>query len=757
MKLFWYVRRLAAMGPREAARRLVDRIQNERRWRRLVDGRSSAGVADMDWYIRRLAGMGRKEISRRLVDQIQDARHRYSMALALHPATAVMQRNFTLVSSHARAATAPLRRAKKLFWFVKRLAAMGPEEIAHRFVDRFHEAQWRQRYFGKNKQPVALAAERHFIGCLSRERAAQAPKGPREDLLRAADRLLAGEWRIFSVDRHDVTPAVDWHCDPKTGTRAPGDTYSFSIPFAGGASRFDTKYVWELSRHHQTTVLAMAYWLTGDERYARAAVDQIQSWVRANPFLAGIHWASGIELGMRLIAFAWTRRLLGDWPEAPKHFEDNEAFARAVVQHQWLLAHHGSYGSSANNHLIYEMAGLYVSTNCMPWHGDAGTWRERAARTLESEFPRQIFPEGYTRELASDYNGFVLEALIICLCEAVLDGVSPGAGLRDCAQRMLGWLAANCDSKGRPPRQGDSDDATGLLLDTPGYDRWHDLLYFRSARRGRAAGPVPSLRAYLLSPLAHFEDADQTAPSGPRESGLVVLRARAGTPGEIWCAFDAGPLGYLSIAAHGHADALALELRYGGVPVLVDPGTFAYSGPWRDWFRSTAAHNTVDLGGVSQSESGGPFLWTRHAAAKLLETGGLEDNTAIARVVGEHDGYGRCRHRRSAILDRCNATLTVHDEISSSRPMVLRMSWHLHPEVACRLSDGGATLTCRGAVIRLALPRALAWRVGGGGDSPGPGWYSPSFDVRQRSTTLLGEGRLSGSLALWTAFLFPPR
>jgi hypothetical protein len=677
----------------------------------------------------------------------------------------------------------------KVSWYAKRLSAMGPEEIAHRFIDRWHEAQWRRRHFGKGAQPVKLVTDRHFIGGLSRARAARAPAVPRENLLRVADRLLAGEWQTFAINRTDVTSQVDWHLDPKTQTRAPTDSYAFDIPFVGGASRFDTKYVWELSRHHQTTLLAMAFWLTGEDRYARAAANLIQSWVRANPFLAGIHWASGIELGMRLIAFAWTRRLLADWPDVAAHFENNEAFAHAVVQHQWLLAHRRSYGSSANNHLIYEIAGLYVSTCCMRWHPQSPAWCERAARILEHEFRKQIFPEGYTRELASDYNGFVLEAMMICLTESALGNTPLDANSWDCARRMLDWLAANADCDGHPPRQGDSDDATGLLLDAPDYDRWQDLSYLREAWFGNGPQQAPSLRAWLLAPLARIETSQQTNLSSPRkrgprsqppqdesrswvpacagmtgkgklsESGLVILRARAGTPAEIWCAFDAGPLGYLSIAAHGHADALAIELRYGGAPVLVDPGTYAYSGPWRDWFRSTAAHNTVELGEMSQSESGGPFLWTRHARTTPVETGGLEDNAACARATAAHDGYaGQAfagRHRRSVILDRDGTTLTVRDELSAARSVRLRMSWHLHPDIGCMLAGNAAELICGQAVLQLRLPEGLAWSTLRGSNAVGPGWYSLSFDMKVATTTLIGDGMLSGPLTLETVLRFP--
>ena len=77
------------------------------------------------------------------------------------------------------------------------------------------------------------------------------------------------------------------------------------------------------------------------------------------------------------------------------------------------------------------------------------------------------------------------------------------------------------------------------------------------------------------------------------------------------CRFDHGPHGFLSTAAHAHADALSVEVREGGQEILTDPGTYCYHGEsdWRDYFRSTIAHNTLEVGGRDQAVHAGPFLW----------------------------------------------------------------------------------------------------------------------------------------------------
>ena len=123
-----------------------------------------------------------------------------------------------------------------------------------------------------------------------------------------------------------------------------------------------------MSRHHHLTVLAAAWWLTQDERYAEAAADQLRSWWRANPFLTGVHWTSGIEAGIRLISWAWIRRLLDEWPKVGDLFEHNEDAVRQIAWHQEFLAAFPSRGSSANNHVIAEAAGRLVAACAFPWY-----------------------------------------------------------------------------------------------------------------------------------------------------------------------------------------------------------------------------------------------------------------------------------------------------------------------------------------------------------------------------------------------------
>ena len=231
------------------------------------------------------------------------------------------------------------------------------------------------------------------------------------------------------------------------------------------------------------------------------------------------------------------------------------------------------------------------------------------------------------------------------------------------------------------------------------------------------------------------------------DAGMTLLRTTRDREPEIWCRCDGGPHGYLSIAAHAHADALSVEVRYGGVDVLADPGTYCYHGEpkWRSYFRSTIAHNTIELDGRNQSTEGGPFLWLRHANAREVD---VQDIGDAAEWTAEHDGYlsldPPARHRRCVLLDRASRTVNIIDEISSGGHDV-RLAFHLGPDVYAELDGACAALRWPSAstpgAARLELPQSLQWSLHRGETDPVVGWYSSGLGRRTPAYTLVGRGR----------------
>lgn len=658
-----------------------------------------------------------------------------------------------------------------LRWYLRRLAKMGPAEVAGRAVTAARIRRWR-RLLDAPVEPTLLSRPA-FTASLPAGALAAVSDDARAHLLKTADRLMAGYADYFGTTRDDMV-GPDWSLDPKTGRRAPADEYAFDIPYRDEETVGDIKQLWEPSRHQHLTVLAAAYAVTGDDQYASRVADHLKSWWSANPPLRGVHWVSGIELGIRLLSWVWVRRLLDGWADAPGLFEENPEALHQIWHHQRWLAAFPSRGSSANNHVIAEVAGQLAATCAFPWFAESAAWRSAAMRSLDHQLRRNTFPSGLNRELATEYHGLVLELGLAAAAEADAAGDAVPESTWEVLLRMTDALAAVVDAHLGPPRQGDADDGRALVVDGDGTHRWASLLATGSAVFGRRDWWPPcgdgDVRTALLTSLTAPRDLPAARPdrrpSHLADAGLTILRTpQDDAEPEIWCRCDGGPHGFLSIAAHAHADALSVEVRHDGVDILADPGTYCYHGEpeWRTYFRSTIGHNTLELAGRDQSVAGGPFLWSRYARSRVLVADPVSGG--VSRWIGEHDGYAPAVHRREVTLDSRARELRVRDAVSTSREHACRLAFHLGPLVSAELDGSRALLQWsrggRELTGVLELPGQLGWTKHRAEVDPPLAWYSSGFGRREPSLTLVGRGSIGpASAPLSTVLRFtgpPPR
>jgi hypothetical protein len=644
---------------------------------------------------------------------------------------------------------------------------MSPAEVGWRARSQVLQLAWSRRQVKREQVTMASpppAGERRFTFILPPDTASRVPSEAKAAILDSADSLLRGEWHVLGVLRTDLL-MPDWFYDPVTGRRSDPDRYAFRVDHRSEEEIGNAKQVWEISRLQHLTLLATAWFLTHEEKYAHRVADHLRSWYRENPFLSGVHWTNGIELGIRLISLAWIRRLLDDWPGVAGLFEHDTLALQQIRWHQQYLAAFPSRGSSANNHVIAEAAGQLVASCAFPWFPESERWRRKSARLLERELIHNTFPSGIGRELASDYQCFITELGFLAAVEAEASGHPLSTTAWERLGAMADSAAALVDERLRPPRQGDSDEGCGLLLDAPTSNRWPSLLTLADALVGRLdwwprtpADASSSIIGALPGAKRHIGGRPGQRPSRFADAGTTLLRTTGEK--EIWCRCDGGPHGFLSIAAHAHADALSVEVRYEGVDILADPGTYCYHGEpaWRSYFRSTVAHNTVELSRRSQSSDGGPFMWMRHADARELE---VIDDGDIAGWTAEHDGYAAldppALHRRSVLLDRASRSIDIIDEIEGGSHDV-RLAFHFGPEVQVELEESCAILSWPGAsapeAARLELPLGLVWSLHKGETDPILGWYSPGLGRRVPVFSLLGSGRSAPGAPLATRLEF---
>lgn len=145
---------------------------------------------------------------------------------------------------------------------------------------------------------------------------------------------------------------------------------------------------------------------------------------------------------------------------------------------------------------------------------------------------------------------------------------------------------------------------------------------------------------------------------------------------------DAGPPAAEYNMAHAHCDMLSYELFLDGAPFIVDTGVHGYDGdPFREYCRSTRAHNTVVFDGKEQSEVWGTFRMARRA--RILEANAEEHNGEWKFEGSYAPYYNRDLVHSRRIERRENGDWIVKDAVTKG-PLLANSYVHLHPRVRAR-------------------------------------------------------------------------
>ncbi len=633
---------------------------------------------------------------------------------------------------------------------------MTPFEVAHRAL-RFAQARAeRAGWAGAGPVPAPDLSRRGTRWIRGGEAIDPAPYAA------AAERIALGRLDLFALADVDLGLPPRWNRDPKTGIEAPlvfGKMLDYRDPDRVG----DIKYLWEPNRHLQLVTLAQAYALTRRPKYLEALAEQLDSWFLACPRGCGPNWSRALEAGIRLANWSIAWQLVG----APEALEPGlrGRWLGSVYEHARFVRRFFSAHSSANNHLLGEATGLYLAALTWPHWEDAKDWLSVSRRIVSREALSQVAPDGVGREQAVWYQQFVLDMLVLALLAGRAAGERFPPELESRVEAMIDFLASIMDAGGNVPMFGDADDGAFVRLDPRGGSPFRSALglgalLFQRGDFKLKAGTLDDKARWLCGKGADeaFAALKAEATRLPlrqafADGGYYVLGCDFDTPREIRAVVDAGPLGYTSIAAHGHADALSFTLSVRGREFLIDPGTYAYhtQHAWRQYFRGTSAHNTVRIDGLDQSDQGGNFLWLRKARAGCS----LWLSTAEADTFeGWQDGYLRLadpvRHRRLVSLDKRGRRLVVEDTLEMQGTHEVELFFHCAEACTVDAVPGGFVLARDGMQMRMALPASGDSSVHRGEVSPILGWVSRAFDRREPTHTITWRARLSSPALLRT-------
>ena len=511
------------------------------------------------------------------------------------------------------------------------------------------------------------------------------------------------------LDRFEVLGTVvdarsrrRWDRDPATGQRWP----SGADPLTAG---LDPKPLWELGRLQHLALAAAA----GDPRAAAEA----GQFLEANPMGSGLHWASSLEVAVRLVSLA---RIAATAPARP--------LVQAIAAHAAWIEAFASVGSSARNHRVAELAALAVAAHTLPHSPGARRWRRQAAG-LASALGRQIHPDGSGIEQSSTYLAFVVEWGLVARRAGV-------QGLDGALVRATEYLATLVDRSGSALSIGDSDDGR-VLAPGLGPEKGYLASVAGCAAAILGLAPPAPWRPDLRS---RWLGAPSVRPSRSRPSrtfphgGLTILRDRRSLVG-----IDHGPVGEPDLAAHGHADALSVWIHLADGPAIVGRGTGRYNADpdQRRFARGTTAHPTVVVAGADQSEPHAhPFLWRSRARATAEEV-----DVARKLVVASHDGYRRLGviHRRR--VEVTGDRIEILDTLEGAGRRHVAVIWPLDPSLRIRSAPHRVDVFRHHRVMALLADARCTIRSITGGARPGPGWHSPGYGRWVEATTVIFEAR----------------
>jgi hypothetical protein len=470
----------------------------------------------------------------------------------------------------------------------------------------------------------------------------------RRFFIEKANKILDGRFDLLGYLNLDFGESVDWHYEPISDKNSPLKHWK-QFDELDANETGDKKIIWELNRHQYFFTLGVAYWLTGDERYAATFVRHINSWMEQNAPGMGVNWVSSLEVSFRLISWIWAFQFFrGSNSLTPAVFQ--KALKFLFVHGRHLEKYLSTY-FSPNTHLTGEALGLYYLGTQFSFFKRAMYWRKLGSDILFAELDRQIHDDGVYFEQTTWYQryttDFYLQFIILQILSGDFESEELQERLSSKTQSLLDFLMNITRPDGTTPLIGDDDGGRNLpitsdrSIDFRGTLALGAVVFKRGDYKLISAGVSQEVLWLLGSEgVKSFENLRAYKPNNKsvafKDGGYYIMRD-GWSEDDNYLLIDGGEVGAMN-GGHGHADSLSFEMAVGGRTILVDSGTYTYhrSKELRDFFRSSVAHNTLTINDLSSSESGGKFSWESKAEVEVKSW--ISENR-FDFFEGSHNGY----------------------------------------------------------------------------------------------------------------------
>lgn len=377
----------------------------------------------------------------------------------------------------------------------------------------------------------------------------------------------------------------------------------------------DPEWIWSLNRHNYWVILARAYAMTGDEKYAREFVSQLKSFTKACPVEPFLYTE---EKDMKWPNHAWRTieaglRMYASWLPCMVHFKDSPSwdeegwlcFLNGVHDHAEFLCTHYTNHLHSGNWLTMECSGLFQVGVMFPEFKQAREWMMLGYRRVTHEVRYQFDHEGVHSERTPIYHLTAAGAFLQAYRIAVLNSLPVPPYMLPILEKTAEYLMKLVKPDFTIPMISDAD-RNSLLC------RRADEAVYEGMNLTQDPTDLNEIRAFfrVMSELTGREDfkyfctgREEGSPPAEKcfsmpDQGFHVMRTGWGSKDSYFMLMGI-QLERGERSGHAHLDAGHLELNIAGEDILIDTGRFIYGNNdwkhWRAYFQSAGAHNTVQV------------------------------------------------------------------------------------------------------------------------------------------------------------------
>ena len=524
-----------------------------------------------------------------------------------------------------------------------------------------------------------------------------------KNIIKNADEIYEHTFDLLGSGNVNLGKKINWYCDFKSGYRWDPKTFYLDIKY-GDKEGIDIKVPWELSRFQHLATLGEAHWLTGNEKYTREFLDEIEDWIENNPPQYGVNWRCAMDVAIRACNWILGFYYFKDSKEITEEF--SMEFFKSLLIHGKHIEQNleKSRRGFTSNHYLSNIVGLVYLGVFFKDSKIGQKWLKFGIQELKKEMQKQVYSGGCDFEASTCYHRLVLELFFFSTLLVVISNKDfNGRNYQEVSENIFGKeyikrlykmfevVLYLLKPNGKMPQIGDNDNGrlhifTDREILNMCYLLTSGSIFFKEPRfKVREFGFCEEAlwifgkRGYDAWHRLEENNLKNIKSKSFPDAGWYVMRNN-----KDYCIISCGPNGQNGNGGHCHNDKLSFELMIDGKDIIVDPGTYVYTAnqEWRNKFRSTAFHNTIMVDDREQNRFVENNVFSIKNDAKV-NINKWESNENFDILDAQHSGYQRLKnpvlHRRKIIFNKKENFWIIKDILTGKGEHKFDLYFHFAP------------------------------------------------------------------------------